>query len=238
VKRRSRLLLLYVLAACSTPAPYLSHVGILKPGATLTVQVDSATVNAYQPAMGQPRDLYTISPAALPKATPPPAPRFRTGPFGLEVRAPGNLYSLLVRVPDRVDLAVVSRQGNVNVTDITGNARIVAHAGNVNVELPGYAQAAVDNGNLSVTMGATQWPGTLHFSTRTGDIELHVNPKASFGVHLHTDDGMLFTDFGLRGTSTGNAETIDASVNGGSTQRIDVETTAGAIRLLQLHPQP
>lgn len=204
---------------------------------TLTVRVDSATVNAYQPATGQRHDLFTISATAIPKATPPPAPRLHAAPLGLAVRAPGNLYSLLVRVPDRVDLVVVSQHGNVNVTDITGSARVAAHAGNVDLKLPGYAQAAVDDGNLSVTMGATQWPGTLHFSTRNGDVELHVNPKASFSVHLHTDNGVLFTEFGLRGTSSENAETIDASVNGGSTQRIDVETSSGSIRLLRLQPQ-
>jgi DUF4097 and DUF4098 domain-containing protein YvlB len=49
---------------------------------------------------------------------------------------------------------------------------------------------------------------------------------------------MLFTDFDLRGTSSGRAETIDGSVNGGTAQRIDVETSSGAIRLLRMQPQP
>jgi hypothetical protein len=89
-----------------------------------------------------------------------------------------------------------------------------------------------------VLMGATQWPGTLDFSTRHGDIEVWISAKAAFGVHLHTADGVLFTDFGLRGTSSGSAETIDGSVNGGSAQRVDVETPSGSIRLLRLQPQP
>ena len=81
------------------------------------------------------------------------------------------------------------------------------------------------------------WPGTLRFSARRGDIVLRISAKAAFSVHLHTDNGILFTDFGLRGTSSGGAETIDGSVNGGTTQRIDVETSSGAIRLLRLQPQ-
>jgi hypothetical protein len=48
---------------------------------------------------------------------------------------------------------------------------------------------------------------------------------------------MLFTDFNLRGTSQGRSETIDGDVNGGGTRSIDIETQAGAIRLLKLHPQ-
>jgi hypothetical protein len=232
-----RTLLLLVLAACNAPPPYVTRVGVLRPPATLAVRVDSGTVNAYQPAAGQRRDLYTIAATALPKESPPP-PRVRPRSLGLEVRASGRLNSLLVRVPDGVDLIVDSQRGNVNVTDITGNVRVLAANGNVDLKVPGYAQAGVGDGNLSVMMGATRWPGTLYFSTRHGDVELSIVAKAAFGVHLHTDNGVLFTDFGLRGASQGTAETIDGSVNGGSAARIDVETSQGAIRLLRLQPQP
>jgi hypothetical protein len=190
------------------------------------LRIGSGTVNAYQPAAGQRRDLFTIAATALPKGTPPPAPRLRAAPLGLVVRAPGDFASLLVRVPDGVNLVVTSQRGDVNVTDITGNARIVAARGNVNVMLPGYARATVGEGNLSVTMGATYWPGTLRFSTLRGDIAVWISGKAAFGVHLHTDKGVLFTDFGLRGTSNGRSETIDGTVNGGSPQSIDVATSA------------
>ncbi len=222
---------------CSTPSPYVTTVGILKPGATLAVRVDSATVNAYQPTSGQRRDLFTIAATALPRGTPPPAPFLRPAPFGVVVRARGNLNSLLVRVPDGVNLVVESRSGDVNVTDITGNARVAAQHGNVDLKLSGYAQAATGRGNLSVMMGATDWPGTLHFSTQRGDVEVWIGAKA-FNAHLHTGDGVIFTDFGLRGAPNRNAETIDGSVGGGSERRVDVETSAGAVRLLRLQPRP
>jgi Putative adhesin len=231
------LLPLCVLGACSTAAPYVTTVGVLKPGATLAVRTVSGAVNAYQPAAGQPRDLFTIAATALPKSSPAP-PHMRPLRRGVTVVAPPSLSSLLVRVPDGVTLDVDSQAGDVTVTDITGNARIVADHGNVNVMLPGYAQASVGDGNLSVTMGAASWPGTLRFSTQHGDIVLRISAKAAFAVHLHTANGVLFTDFGLRGTSSGPAETIDGSVNGGTAQRIDVENSSGAIRLLRLQPQP
>jgi hypothetical protein len=226
------------LVACSTTPPYVTTVGVLRPGATLAVRVGQATVNAYQPVTGQRRNVFTLSATALPKGTPPPAPRLRVAPLGLTVNAPGPLASLLVRVPDGVNLVVDSQRGDVNVTDINGNARIVALQGNVNAMLPGYAQAAVGRGNLSVTMGSTDWPGTLHFSTQHGDIELRVSARAAFDVHLHTDDGTLFTDFALRGSSRGRAETIDGRINGGGAHGIDVEAATGTIRLLRLQPQP
>ena len=222
----------------SHSSPYVTTVGILKPGSTLTVRIDSGTVNAYQPATNQRRDLFTVAATAVANGTPPPAPRLRAMPDGLAVRATGSLESLLVRVPDGVNLAIESARGDVNVTDISGNVSVIALEGNVNVKVPGYAQASVGNGNLSVMMGAQRWPGTLRFSTHRGDIELWIIARAAFDVHLRTDDGSLFSDFGLHGSSTGSAETIDGSVNGGSVSRIDARTSAGAIRLLRLQPQP
>jgi hypothetical protein len=233
------LLLLPVIAGCSgSPPPYVTRVGLLAPGTSMTVRVESATVNAYQPVAGKSRELYTIAATALPRSTPPPVPQLTMGRRAVTVTAPGALGSLLVRVPDGVDLTVESNHGNVNVTDISGNVRVVAQRGNVDIKVPGYAQAAVGDGSLSVRMGASQWPGTLYFSTQRGDIEVWAIAKAAFSVHLHTGNGVLFTDFGLRGTSNGSAETIDGSVNAGSAQRIDVETQAGSIRLLRLEPQP
>jgi hypothetical protein len=232
------ILLLLPLLGCSSPKPYWTVVGVLKPGKTMAIQLDSGTLNAYQPAHGERRDIFTIAATAPANGTPPPAPRLHGAPLGLVVRAKGKFVSLLVRVPDGVNLVVDSQRGDVNVTDITGNARVVARHGNVAIKVPGYAQAAVGDGNLSVMMGATAWPGTLAFSTRRGDIELWVVAPAAFDVHLHTDDGLLFTDFGLRGTSSGRAETIEGRVNAGSSRRIDVEDAAGAIRLLRLQPQP
>ncbi len=232
------LLLLAALTACSNPSPYVTTIGILKPGTSIAVRIGAGTLNVYQPEAGQRRDLFTVAATALPKGTPPPAPRLVAAPLGVVVKAPAAYASILVRVPDGVNLVVQSQRGDVNVTDITGNARVVAARGNVTLQFPGYAQAAVGAGNLSVMMGATQWPGTLNFSTRHGDIQVWISAKAAFAVRLHTGNGVLFTDFGLRGTSKGSSETIEGNVNGGAAQRVDIETSAGSIRLLRLQPQP
>lgn len=242
--RRLLLPLLAALGGCNAASPYVTTIGRLPPGTTMMVRVADATVNAYAPAVSQPRELFTISATALPKGPLPPAPvlRAREGPAasgGILVSAPHPLASLLVRVPDRVDLLVESSAGDVNVTDIKGNVDVVAQRGNVTLMLPGYAQAAVGRGNLKVTMGATQWPGTLRFSAQRGDVEVWISAKAAFAVHLHTVNGTLFTDFGLRGYASGSSETIDGVVNGGGgAQRVDVEAATGAIRLLRMQPQP
>ena len=240
MSRRLLLLLLIGLGlgACSTSSPYVTTVGVLKPGTTLTVRVVGGPFNAFAPEARQHRDLFTVAATALSKGAVPPAPQLRPAPGGLLVTARNPLAALLVRVPDRVNLVVDSQRGDVSVTDITGNARIVAGDGNVSLMLPGYAQAQVGQGNLKVTMGASDWPGTLYFSTQYGDVLLRVRANIGFTVHLHTDDGALFTDFGLRGVSSGQSETIDGSVNGGGPRRIDVETGSGGVQLLRLQPQP
>jgi hypothetical protein len=223
---------------CASETPYATTVGVLSPGTTITVRVTDATVNAFQPAAGQPRDRFTVEALASARTSPPPAPRLRASSgAGLTVVADRPLANLLVRVPDGVDLVVDSRHGDVHVTDITGNARIVADAGNVDAMVPGYAQARAGHGNISVTMGSTGWPGTLHFFTGQGNVQVWVNENAAFTVHLYTANGTLFTDFDLRGTSHNGSETIDGRVNGGGAHRIDIETSAGTIRLLRLHPQ-
>ncbi|HLY03338.1 MAG TPA: hypothetical protein VKR56_12695 [Candidatus Cybelea sp.] len=240
MSRRLLLLLLVALGlgACNATSPYVSTVGVLKAGTTLTVRIAGAPLDVFAPEARQRPDLFTVAATALPKGAVPPPPVLRPAAHGLLVTAPNPLAALLVRVPDKVNLVVDSQRGDVSVTDITGNARIVASDGNVMLMLPGYAQAAVGRGNLLVTMGAGDWPGTLHFSTQNGDVQLRVRATVGFTVHLHTDDGALFTDFGLRGVSSGRSETIDGSVNGGGARRIDVETGSGGVQLLRLQPQP
>ncbi len=202
----------------------------------MTVRLARGALNAYHPAAGEPSNRFTVAATAR-KGTSPPAPQLRAAAGGLTVAA-GSLAQLLVRVPAGVNLVVDDREGDVRVTDVTGNARIVVGRGNVLAMLPGYAQAHAGNGNLSIRMGSTDWPGTLRFSTGRGDVEVWIRDNASFQVHLHTANGTIFTDFNLRGTSQGTSETIDGAVNGGGTHGVDIETAAGEIRLLQLHPQP
>jgi len=203
----------------------------------MEVRVASTTLSAFAPAVGEPSNRFTVSATAMAKGTPPPAPTVRPNRTGIVVDAPDRLADLLVRVPSGVTLVVHSQSGDVRVTNIPGPANLFAGNGNVQAIVPGYASASTVTGNLGITVGGTSWPGTLVFRSGRGDVVVWVNEQAKFRVRMHTDDGTLFTDFDLRGTSSGASETIDGAVNGGSAQRIDVETRAGTVRLLRLHPE-
>ena len=203
----------------------------------MTVLVSKADLNAYKPAVGDPSDRFTVSASVQSNHAQPPAPVIRRAGNGITISAPDALGQLLVRVPDRVNLIVDSKNGAVNVTDVSGNVDVNATKGDVRIMVAGYAQASTEDGHLSVTSGATEWPGTLKYYNGNGDTEIYIPAIAKFHVRMHTDDGTLFTDFGLRGTSQGTSETIDGTVNGGGSQNVDIEAKRGTIRLLRLAPQ-
>lgn len=200
------------------------------------MSIDDGVLNAYRPAQGDPARRFTVTASAYGNASPPPAPVIRPQGAGITVHA-GTLANLLVRVPDGVNLRIDSKAGNVYVTDITGNIDVQAGTGNVKIMVPGYAEVMTHAGNVDVTMGATHWSGTLHISSGDGDVTVYVPTTAAFHARLHTDEGVLFTDFDLRGTSQGSNETIDAPVNGGAAFGLDLETVKGAVRLMRLTPQ-
>jgi len=237
--KRFALLLLPAFVACShgSYTPYSTTTGVLKPGSVITVEMTSGVLNAYKPAEGDPPNRFTVSATALEGATPPPAPAIRLAKNGIVIDAPAPLASLLVRVPSGVDLVVHSRRGNVNVTDITGNVDVAAGEGSVKIMIAGRAQASTNEGNIDATIGAQSWSGTLNFSSNDGDVTLFVPDVAAFRARMHTDDGTLFTDFPLRGTSHGNNETIDAPVNNGTASGVDLRSKRGTVRLLRLTPQ-
>ncbi|HEY5340061.1 MAG TPA: DUF4097 family beta strand repeat-containing protein [Candidatus Aquilonibacter sp.] len=237
MKRLAFFLLLAFVACEPTPTPYATTVGVLKPGATISVKIANGVLNAYKPAEGDPADRFTVVASALRKTSPPPAPVIRPSGHGITVDAPDELANLLVRVPQGVNLRVDSTRGNVFVTSITGDVNVDAGTGNVKIMIGGYAQAHTKDGEINVTIGATHWPGTLHISSDHGDVTVYVPETASFHARMHTDDGTLFTDFDLRGTSHGNNETIDAPVNGGGSYGVDLESHHGTVRLLRLTPQ-
>ena len=237
MKRFAFFLIVAFVACSSTPPPYATHIGVLKPGSVLTVNIDRGVINAFKPAQSDPVDQYTITATGIDGASPPPAPSVHPNGTGVTVDATGTLANLLVRVPQGVGLVVHSKSGNVNVTDISGSVDVKADNGDVKIMVSGIAQASTVNGSIDLTMGKTSWTGTLRDSARNGDVTVYIPETAAFHARMHTDDGVLFTDFGLTGTSHGSNETIDAPVNGGGPFGLDLESNRGAVRLLRLTPQ-
>lgn len=232
------LLSFLALTACgSALTAYATSTGTLPAGSTFAITSSGTQIDVYKPAIGQAPSTYTVVESAVPGSY--PATRDLTmSPRSATLDVAPFYNQVLVRVPDRVALTIHATKGTLNVTDISGPSVVSTGDGEVKVMVPGYAQASSGNGNVTVFMGATQWPGTLHFSTTKGDAEVWVNATAQFRIRMHTEHGTIFTDFPVTGTSSGESETIDSVVGGGHPkQRIDIEVKDGGIRLLQLKPQ-
>ncbi|MDQ2871913.1 MAG: DUF4097 domain-containing protein [Candidatus Eremiobacteraeota bacterium] len=251
--KRLRILLLLLLAACANPAPTFSKVGTLAPGSTLTLRNARGDIDAYAPVHGKPQNQYTVEAFATQRnatrtAVSAIGKNLAVCSFAIDAQPPDStngtctpgdpgVIRYLVRGPKDVTLRLSTQNGSINVADVSGVVDAHVGKGDIKVLVPGYAQAYAKDGNVTVFFGSTDWPGTLHFGAGKGNVEVWINATAKAHVHFHTDDGTIFTDFPLKGTSHGNNETIDGTINGGGNRSVDVEIHEGIVRVLQLKPQ-
>ncbi|MBV9403685.1 MAG: DUF4097 family beta strand repeat protein [Candidatus Eremiobacteraeota bacterium] len=248
--RGLRLLLLpalLVLASCGNHQFTVTHTGRFD-GRTMNVLNEHGTIYAYGPAFGQPPNQYTVSQVSTFKnartnikitqsdLTICPA-ALRQPPQGACLKSPTPPIDYTVRVPKQAHLSLFTANGSIHATDVTQPVDARVRTGEIKIQIPSYANAATEEGNITVLFGDAQWPGTLHFSTERGDIEVWVPATADADVNLHTDHGTIFTDFNLRGTSSGDTETIAGSIGRGGNRKVDVHVTNGSIRMLKLTPQ-
>lgn len=204
---------------------------MLPAGGSIAVMATAGNINAYPPALGEPKNQWTVQARVSPGA---PVPITVTADG---VKAAGHA-DYLIRVPNHVSLDARTTRGAINISDIDGAVTAENDDGTIHIQIPGYATARTRQGNISVTFSDLNWPGTLHFSTQNGDIEVWVPAIINAHVHLHTDRGTIFSDFGIRGSARGMAETIDAKIgNSSQNHGIEVEIKNGSIRLLRLVPQ-
>lgn len=207
----------------------------MPPGATIVVNNVRGDIDAYAPQRNQPADQYTIQTFSAPSVAPV---SLRTAPLLISATAPQPGVRFLVRGPKGGTMNLSTGSGNINVADFEGIVNAHTGKGDIKMLIPMYGNASIGTGNMTIIYASTDWPGTLHFTVGSGNVQLYVNENAKSDVHLHTGDGEIFSDFpGLRGTSHGNNETIDSYINGGGPRSIDIEVKRGFIRLMQLKPQ-
>lgn len=227
--------MLAILSACGAPAPSLKVTGVFPPGATIVARNVKGNVDGYAPERGQPSDQYTVSAYG-----PRELVRIDKAPLLITASALGPGVNFLVRGPKGGSLVLSTQHGDIHVGDFDGVVNAHTDRGNIAMLIPQYGSASIGTGNMSVIFGSTDWPGALNFTVGNGNVELYVNEHAQAHMHLHTDNGTLFTDFppaSLKGTSRGSFETLDGTLNGGGPRSIDVEVHSGIIRVLQLKPQ-
>lgn len=227
------------LSGCSTSPHIVSFSGRLLPGKTVTIDNFNGDVAAYPPALGQPGDQYTVE-ATPAGATSEPLPlrvsKERSG-LSIENRSNGRV-KLLVRVPKGDNLVVRMRNGSLNISDLDGHANAQSQNGNIHIQMGGYANASTVNGNISATLGSTTWPGSLHFQTRNGDVEVYVPAVVNAHVKATSLHGTVFTDFSIpaHADRTGLIESAEGNIGSGG-RGLLILTHNGNVHLMKLVPQ-
>jgi hypothetical protein len=224
---------LIALASCGGGSPVVERSGILQPGGALVVSNIAGDIDAYAPARNQPADHYSIE-AFAPGAQDVSVSISRLV-LNAQARTAGVRFQ--VRAPGGTSMNLTTRTGNINVQDYDGVVNAATGTGDIKMLIPAYGNAFAHKGNVSVIFSSVDWNGTLHFGADDGNVEVYVNENAKARIRMHTDDGTVFSDFDITGTSSGTGETIDAPVNGGGPRGIDVEVRHGDIRVMQLKPQ-
>lgn len=235
MKRTVLLLPLVLLAACGAPPPQFKETGVFPPGATIIARNIQGDINAYAPERSQPADQYTVAAYG-----PPGSVDITKAHLLITARANRPGVNFLLRGPKGGAMDLSTQKGNIHVGDFEGIVNAHTDRGDINMLIPQYGSASIGTGNMSVIFASTDWPGTLKYSIGTGNIEIYVNEHAQARLHLHTDNGSIFTDFPpqpLKGTSHGSNETLEGTINGGGPRSIDIEVHNGIIRVLQLKPQ-
>lgn len=230
-------LALILLAACGGGTKTVTKQGTMSSG-TIAVTASGGKIEAYPPAAGEPSDRYTLQvygPSGK-TATIDQVVESRKTSF-VTSAANGSTADVLVRVPQGVHAQLRTTNGDIHVSDVNAPVDAVAGQGSIKIQIPSYANARTGRGNVSATIGDLNWPGALHFESEAGDVEVWIPAVANARVDLHTDHGTVFTDFNLRGSASGDAETITGNLGSGGNRSVVVRVKNGNIRLLKLVPQ-
>jgi|GEM_PF-788259 len=228
-----------LLCACSTDKNAVVQTGTLDSG-TLRVILGRGKIEAYPPAAADSKNRYTISAKSASMAGIAVIRNARvltTCPVSCPPPRDAPSMDLLVRVPGGVRTQLNVSNGDILVSDVPGPVDAVDAEGDIKIQIPSYANARTGTGNISVLFGDVNWPGDLHFHSGRGDVEVYVPATANARVDLHTEHGIIFTDFDLHGKAHGDSETILGKIGTGGTHAVIVRVGTGNIRLLRLVPQ-
>lgn len=228
-------MLALAVAGCGSERAAIAKQGAMARG-TMNVTAANGKIEAYPPAVGEHKDHYTIQ--VLPRGDGPPALNEvvdgYTRRFSTRGGGPADIF---VRIPQGIHASLRTPKGDIHVSDVNAPVDAAAGMGNIKIQIPSYATARTGRGNVSVTFGDVNWPGTLHFESDQGDVEVWLPADANAAVDLHTDHGTVFTDFDLRGSASGQSETIVGHLGSGGNRSLVIRAKNGNVRLLKLVPQ-
>ena len=134
-----------------------------------------------------------------------------------------------VKVPAQVNFSGHNVNGDVEISDILGEAKANTVNGNVKVTASESVDAHTVNGNIVATVtGAARHP--MGFHTVNGSIDLTLSSGASAQVSAKTVNGSLNTDFPITVRGEFGNRSLSGAIGSGG-QEIKMNTVNGSIRL-------
>ncbi len=159
--------------------------------------------------------------------------------------------SLNASVPNKTDLELVTHNGAVEITHITGRVNAATHNGKVTaenvsgatvlethngavdcMEISGDAQLKTHNGNVKV-LYAQLAPSVCNISvvTHNGSIEFAAPPGFSAQVQATTHNGSVHTDLPVSVVGKVSKNELKGTIGAGQGGKLHLETHNGSIKI-------
>jgi len=135
-----------------------------------------------------------------------------------------------VRVPAGVEFIGRTVNGGIAARSLASNVESRTVNGSINISTTGYAQANTVNGEISASLGNTNWPGLLEFRTINGEISVSLPPSLSTVVNADTFNGGISSDFPLASSQTVSTKRLSGIIGAGGRELI-LKTLNGSINL-------
>ncbi len=136
----------------------------------------------------------------------------------------------IVKVPAQVNFTGQNVNGDVEISDILGEASAHTVNGNVKVTASEKVDAHTVNGNIvaTVTGAARQAMG---FHTVNGSIDLTLSSAASAQLNAHTLNGSMKTDFPIPVRGEFGNRSLSGSIGPGGGPEIKLNTVNGSVTI-------
>lgn len=135
-----------------------------------------------------------------------------------------------VKVPPQINFTGHNVNGDIEITDILGNAQAHTVNGNVKINATDSVEAHTVNGNIVATVTGPSASRTMGFHTVNGSIDLTLPGSASAAVSANTVNGGMSTDFPITVKGEFGNKSLAGTIGSGGPE-IKMNTVNGSIRL-------
>ncbi len=137
-----------------------------------------------------------------------------------------------VRVPRGVRFAGRTVNGDVLAESLDSDVLARTVNGDIELSTRGLAEASTVNGSIEASLGRSDWPAGLEFSTVNGRIALRLPADVGAEVRAKTVNGDMEFDFPVTVTGRFGPRQVSGTIGSGGPV-LDLSTVNGGISLLR-----